>query len=662
MTIPEESQSPIPSSLNGAWYRRLFQAPHRASWVIDSFQKLTGQQALPPLRSLQLETDGSWSVEEFVSGDFLPLSIYLTQSAAPVWVFVSIVQQCLAGLVPLHQAGLMHGALSHGTIRVDGAGNVRLTGCGGGLSPPEWLAGADTAETTPALPPALAAADLRDLGRALRSVLGGTPDVKITAIRPDIAPLLAEWIDWLADPPAGREAASAIHAESVFADIRSGRPGWKPWQNKAELPPEIAGGPWHSVGDDHQTTRPEKTHTTRFEWRTLAAAGLVILALVAGAVWALNRYAGNWGGQNESTAQAPVLPGDPRFLNLPDEFPEEFESSDGDIEATPETRATIAKLMDVLGEPPPITREWEDELKEREKKLERITGGENPAAVFKESSFLPEPTVFPPIGTPSAGREPGDYYLVWRTESLVMTYEETRSLQSAILRSARYCGLRLLAWAVLPNQAGVVIRVPPPRPLSDEQMERRIALLRDAENAAEVMKQLKEKLKDGDEAGAKLIRRKWTASMGSAVGFLSVIRAAPITDLELPKDTAFWRTTPDRLALLDPDTLEVRFAAALVDTAAVKGNLVKTPAGWPLCSLTAALHNYGPARRAISILMQKNPRSSLPLPLQGDLDQALLRYRRFVGDLPANTPVVPPPPTAGGTPAESPNNNPQGDP
>src|SRR5688572_16902557 len=89
MTIPEETRlEDIPAG-NGAWQRRVFHAPAQARWVPDSFQKLMAVPTLPSMRELRIEADGSWSVEEYVTAEHMPLAVYLTNSAAPVWVFVS---------------------------------------------------------------------------------------------------------------------------------------------------------------------------------------------------------------------------------------------------------------------------------------------------------------------------------------------------------------------------------------------------------------------------------------------------------------------------------------------------------------------------------------------------------------------------------------------
>lgn len=88
-------------------------------------------------------------------------------------------------------------------------------------------------------------------------------------------------------------------------------------------------------------------------------------------------------------------------------------------------------------------------------------------------------------------------------------------------------------------------------------------------------------------------------------------------------------------------------AAAIIDTAALKAQLVESASAWPLCSLTAALHNYGPAIRSISVLMQPNPQASLPLATKEDLQISLRDYRIYLGDLPEEPePEVSPPPVA----------------
>jgi hypothetical protein len=221
-----------------------------------------------------------------------------------------------------------------------------------------------------------------------------------------------------------------------------------------------------------------------------------------------------------------------------------------------------------------------------------------------------------------------------------MTNEEVRAVQSAILRTGRYCGLRIMAWTVLPNHAGVVLRVPPRRIVPDENIARRIAILRGEKVASGIMGQINARLKAGDNEGADKIRLTWTASMGSAAGFFSVLRTVPVIPAEVLAGRTLWQEKPLRFAQLTPKTPELLSAATIMDTAAVKGKLVAAPHEWPLCSLTASMLNYGPALRAVSVLMQKDPGMDLPVPLKDELLAALLNYRRHLGDLPADAAPV----------------------
>jgi hypothetical protein len=150
--------------------------------------------------------------------------------------------------------------------------------------------------------------------------------------------------------------------------------------------------------------------------------------------------------------------------------------------------------------------------------------------------------------------------------------------------------------------------------------------------------------------------------MGSAAGFYSVIRTVPIVDPVLIKGYPLWEQKPLRFAILDPDTPDLLRTAAIIDTAALTGKLVDRASAWPLCSLAAAMHHYGPALRAISVLLQKDPQASLPLPPQEELTQSLRSYRQFLGDLPEDevpviTPgAVEPAPAAFPSPARAPGN------
>jgi hypothetical protein len=654
MTISENQPSPTGHrSATGQWVRRLFQAPPGAPWVPVSFIALEGLPALPPLRELTLAGDGSWTAEEFVDSAQVPLGQFLTRAAAPVWVFVSIVQQCLAGLVALHRTGLRHGAISPESLRVNPAGHVVLAGCGAGQP---WTDAADQAFINtapgepPALPHALVVDDLRGLGRTFRAVLGGDAAQRLTVTRSDIAPLVAEWIDWLADPEPGQEPESAQQAETIFTEIRTGHPGWRPWKYGSQLPPEIGEG--HSAAavetDEqrrHRLRAAGQGHGSDFDWRAFSVAAVVVLALLAGGSWLIVKFV------REKQTEAPALTqsGPAPKTNLPDEslskyladeLASAFHLSGGDTEPVPETENVIRQLTEAVeGLPREPAPDWEEELRQREEDAKRRAQGLT-LPDRGESLFLQSANLFPEIGQPSAGRTPGDYYLVWRTQRLVLTWDETVALQSAMLRAARYCGVRVMAWTVLPNQAAVVLRVPGPKAISDEKLERRIAVLRGEKTARGVIAQIDAKLKAGDHPGADQVRRAWFLSMGSAAGFFSVIRTVPLVSPGALGGAPLWEEKPFRFALLAPDKPELLGAATVVDSAAVMAKLVPAAHRWPCCGLSAALLNYGPALRSISVLMQRNPQTDLPVPSLGELQIALRDYRRHLGDLPPEAPVT----------------------
>ncbi|HEX2751348.1 MAG TPA: hypothetical protein VHM91_25285, partial [Verrucomicrobiales bacterium] len=473
MSIPEESRPPATSE----WHRHIFHVPPAADWVPEALEKLKGVPALPALRFPRREHDGGISVEENRPPGLVPLAAYLTVSAAPLWAFVSVVQQCLAGLHGLHESGLMHGAISGDTLLIDHSGNVILAGVGAGAVPEEWQAGGRAIVTAGPLPQRLAARDLKDLGRVFRGALGGDADIKMTVSRPDIAPMAAEWIDWLASPETGREPVSAAQAETVFADIRAGRAGLRPWQNKSELPPEVEFGgskPARPMTEEERRKLRKaaaQAHGSGVDVKNQILIALLIAALAGGGIFFTNHYFASHPNEASSGQKEIVIPGGGAGINLQlaDESGDLFAASGGDVEPLADTGETIANLMKLVAPALKPGDAWEKALRSRKG---GDPGGHPPGS---PDSFLYDVRIFPALGKLTSGMEPGDYYLAWRTAGLVMTPEESMALQSALLRTARYCGVRVLAWTVLPNQAAVILRVLPRYPLPDEKLEKRIA-------------------------------------------------------------------------------------------------------------------------------------------------------------------------------------------
>jgi hypothetical protein len=239
--------------------------------------------------------------------------------------------------------------------------------------------------------------------------------------------------------------------------------------------------------------------------------------------------------------------------------------------------------------------------------------------------------------------------VAWSTHEFILTMEECAAVQRAILHSAGFSGVQLLTWTVLPNQAGAVIRVPKPEEISDESLVRRIALLRGDKTAAGVKASLEAAVKTGDKATASKLRSQWTGSMGSAAGFLSVVRTVPVVQKALLGGLPLWKTKPLRMHFLKPDTRDLLRAAGIVDSAAVRSLMVTSASAWPYCGYTAAMRKYKPALYGTAVLMQRNPYRDLPPTPREDLLNALAGWQRFLNDFPQSAEEPLPPPAAAAT-------------
>ncbi len=631
---------------SGVWHRRILHVPFSPGELPSVLEKLPEIAAVPPFREPRQEADGRVSVEEFRHPELLTLNDFLSRAAAPLWVFVSIVEQSLEGLEQLHVNGWWHGALSAETLLVHPAGQVLLTHPAG---VPFEEGGRKAA----------VARDLRDLALVFRQVLGGDPDRPMTVSRPDIAPMVAEWVDWLAAPAPGREPQSAAKAAAVFSDVRAGRAGLRPWQTGADLSRtakvEAPKDPLLMTPEQRAKLRRAAARAHGTDTGTLKQFIMltIIIVLLGGAVVVTNFYFADKANTAVAPEQTPPqMPGGLGAAGggaqLSDETSDLFIPSGEDSEPLADTGESIRDLMKIMG--------VEERVSDEEWKALMAKFGLQPRREGVKQTFTGNfgyvKEILPAVGQESPGREPGDYYLVWRTNRIVLTPEESAALQSALLRCARFCGVRVLAWTVLPNQAAAVVRVPE-RPrfyVTDEKLARRIAILQGDKMKGEVIAAVNARLKAGDPAGADGIRRQWTSRMGTAAGFYNEVKGVAVVDPALLPGVALWEEAPLHLRVLNPEADELFKAVSTVDTAAIRAELATTPSEWPLTGLRAAMHNYAPALRATFAVMNQSPRMAHHVPRKQEMMDALIAYRQFLHDLPMSPETL----TAGPKPAEEP--------
>lgn len=625
------------------WARRLFLVPPRAKWLPVALEKVLGTPGQPAMRHLKQEESGEWSIEECQKPGYVPLAEFLTEPAATIWAFVSVAQQSLTALSTLHEAGLGHGNLTLATLLVDRTGNVVLAGPG--LRQLAYGEENSGAESPPALPTAVACDDLRNLGRVLREVICGNPDAKVTATRPEIGPMVAAWIDWLASPPLGRAARSAVHASTVLNDLRMGKRDHKPWEDAEEAHSYVL---CSSSKDKELKARKIGAglvdgNKGGGNLRSALISIVTFAALLGGSIFAINYCFED--KKIDAPQQSPIGgltgPGTPPGVEL------DFDAIASGYDPSTVSLEVIDKLMSSLPEIKGVGTSLTDWAKKLEEQRAATRTSENAALppgkgdAANEPEWLYTPDVLPITGQPSSGRAPGDYYIVWRTHQFILTQEECWALQRAIIKSAGYCGVQLISWTVLPNQAGVVVRVPPLQPISDETLLRRIALLRGEKVAKGVEEQLLAAGKDGKTAGADKVRLQWNASIGSAAGFLSVVRSVRVVSKEALGNIPLWKLKPSRMHFLQPDTNQILNAAGIIDTASIRAKLAASAGDWPFCGFAAAQRKYKGSLYGVAVLMQPNPYRSLAPATKEELLSALDLWRRYLVDFPGslkNTP------------------------
>ena len=595
-----------------------------------------------------------------------------------VYLVTAYLDQALRALTWLHERELTAGGLNEGNILVEADGRILLTTA---CEPEEW---------PPLDGPARVQRDLGRLGKAVRNVLvadrGGS---LVQAQRPDLAPMVTQYVDWLCGAMPDSHPTDLGTARQTLDSLRTGTRSRLPW-SPPELHPEHAAAELFAVKKSYENHARKERKSGLWILTGLALLGGLAFFLPDGK----NLLPGILTTQEATAAVTPEEPKAAAAFPAPSDTPVPVPvpvPASAPVHASALAPAPpllellevrrmqstqVSALLRLPAPPPPpptppspvpqplipvaeiVARVAQAEPSQPLTKAEAevwqkaFESPATPAEKFPDHATRgtgsSPATLFPEIGTslltetppgerwrfPATAIEPGDFYVTMFTQEAVLTGEEGVLLQRSILSWAKFCGVKILTWTILPNAVGLCVRVPPGGALSYETVARELRELPPETHAGDLRNRALDALeKHGPDEMMKVLKP-WRELTGQLAGFLILLRNTPLVPEKVSTPSALWGAGPHRLSVLRTQA-ELQAAAVAVERAAVVAKYVARPAQWMLSSYGVSLRGYLRGLEGLTVVMEAEAdyRSAAGSTMDDLLLQVLRSYGILIGDL-----------------------------
>lgn len=224
-------------------------------------------------------------------------------------------------------------------------------------------------------------------------------------------------------------------------------------------------------------------------------------------------------------------------------------------------------------------------------------------------------------------KEKGAYYhIMSRVIDRQMLLDDVQKERlRRIMRSvAGFSGVQILTWTVLDNHFHILLYVPAPQPVSDEELIRRLRLLYDTAQLLCLEKQLRGLREEGHDAAAEVFKARYTYRMYEISEFVKTLKQRFTQNYNAQHNRTGTLWEGRFKSILVQDSEYALFAiAAYIDLNAVRAGLVSDPKDYRFCGYGEAMGGSWQARRGISSVL-------LSLEQSGSWRQKADRYRTLL--------------------------------
>jgi len=218
------------------------------------------------------------------------------------------------------------------------------------------------------------------------------------------------------------------------------------------------------------------------------------------------------------------------------------------------------------------------------------------------------------------------YHVVSRVVDRQMVFDcaAKETLRGMLRRVADFCGIRVITYALLDNHFHILMQVPVPQSITDEELIRRIGVLYGDQIARNIEISLQTMVKAGEEKQAAELREKYLYRMWNMAEFMKTLkqRVSIWQNRNRHRKGTLWEERY-KSVLVEGKQNALAAVAAYIDLNAVRAGIVADPKDYRYCGYGEAVGGGKEARDGLGFIMATLGQAS-------DWRRASAEYRKFL--------------------------------
>ena len=184
------------------------------------------------------------------------------------------------------------------------------------------------------------------------------------------------------------------------------------------------------------------------------------------------------------------------------------------------------------------------------------------------------------------------YHLVSRVANRAFYFseEERGRFVERMWRVAYFSCVEVLAYCVMSNHFHILVYVPKPRRLNEEEVLARVRTLYSGTRLSDIMKEWEDMARLGAKARTEEFLKRFSRRMWNASEFMKTLKQATSQSFNarLKHDGTMWESRFHARMLMPDEKAELMKAAGYIDRNPVKAGVAKWPDGYKWCGFAAA--------------------------------------------------------------------------
>jgi len=190
---------------------------------------------------------------------------------------------------------------------------------------------------------------------------------------------------------------------------------------------------------------------------------------------------------------------------------------------------------------------------------------------------------------------------------MVLGSEEKEKFRKLMRAVEGFSGVNVLTYAILDNHFHLLVEVPEPEPVSDDELIRRLLFLYDSDQVGRMADWIKGYREEGDDAAAELVKARYTRRMYDLSEFVKTLKQKYTQwhNKRRGRKGTLWEERFKSI-MIQPDRARegqwnnaLLTMAAYIDLNAVRAGIVKDPKDYRYCGYGEACGGSRQARKGI---------------------------------------------------------------